>query len=136
MDDWVNAYGKQDLFTTVPQIINAIKAIETCQRVGPSKSKKITEIFHHCIDIGNSKFFATELGKYVQIAVLVGHEIDPEKYLKGSQAIWDGKSPIKLMDIALKEDPQGHHMIQAAVHYWGFNAGVVKNIAEMYELLY
>jgi hypothetical protein len=132
----VNFYGKQDLFTTVRQIVKAIKAIETCQRVGPSKSNKITEIFHRCIDIGNSKFFATELGKYVQIAILVGHEIDPEKYLKGSGAIWDGKSPMKLMDIALKEDPQGHHMIQATVYYWRFNASVVKTIAEMYELLY
>lgn len=136
VDSWVNAHGKEDLFTTVPQITKAIQAIETCSVTGSSKSKQILEIFRQYIP--NRAFFATELGKYVQIAVLVGHEIDPNKYLNGSGAIWDERSLMTLMDIALstEENTWGHRVIQANVSYQGFNACVIKSIAELYQLLY
>lgn len=136
VDDWVNSYGQKDLCTTVPQIANAIKAMETCRTAGLSESNDIMEIFHHYVR--NNKFFATDLGKYIQIAVLVGHEVNPKKYFKGSDAIWDSKSPMTLVDIALirNEDSHGNHMIRTKVSYQAFDAGVVKDVVELQCLFY
>jgi hypothetical protein len=136
VDEWVKSYGVEDLSATIPQFANAIKIIETCRTAGVSESNDIRTIFHRYIR--NSNFFTTDLGRYIQIAVLVGHEIDPNKYLGGSGAEWDTKSLMKLVDIALVEkgNSQGHQMIYAEVFYCGFSVRVVKNFKELQQLLY
>jgi len=135
-NDWESAYGKPDLIATLPQIDSAINAIESLRLEGHHGLHQISEMLRYHVREG--KFFASALGGYIQCAVLVGHEINPKKFFEGSDARWDGKSPMILIDINCAEhgSRDGHPIVEVKVVYRGDHITVAKDVTELLKLLY
>lgn len=135
-NDWASAYGKHDLIATLPQIDSAINAIESLRSEGQHELHQISETLRH--HIREDKFFQSALGGYIQCAVLVGHEISAKKFFEGSDAIWDGGSPMKLIDIKCAEhrSRHGHPIVTVKVAYRGLPIEVSKSVAELPQLFF
>lgn len=79
-----------------------------------------------------------DIEKFVQAAMLVGHEIDPIKYFKGSNAFWDGESRVKVINVASngENDCYGHGLVLLQVSYKRLCLNVVKSTIEVHQILY
>ena len=91
-----------------------------------------------CYQISNKEFLRTDLGKFVQIAVLIGREVNPIRFFEGSGARWDGESAVmvKNVDIEDSEDCDGHPFTRLVVSYRGSTLNVVKRIVDLVQLVY
>lgn len=49
--------------------------------------------------ISNPNFLSSDLGKFVQIAILVGHKVKPARFFAGTNVKWDEEPPLQVMDI-------------------------------------
>lgn len=135
-DDWALAYGKHDLIATLPQIDSAINAIDSLRSKGHHQLHQIRETIRQ--HIREDRFFQSALGGYIQCAVLVGHEISAKKFFEGSDAIWDGGSPMTLIDIKCEEhrSRHGHPTVTVKVAYRGLPIEVSKIVAELPQLFF
>lgn len=93
------------------------------------------ELHNH---IHNKDCFHGDIGKFVQASMLVGYKIDPKSYFKGSRALWDGESPVKLMNIAFngEKDSHGHDLVLLQVSYKRLSLDMVKNLSQVLRILY
>lgn len=130
------AYGRENLIATIPQIDSAINAIDSFRSEGHHKLRPIPETLRH--HIRENEFFHSALGSYVQCAILVGHEISAWKFFQGSDAIWNGETQMKLIDIECMEQRsrQGHPIVKVEVSYGRFSIQVCRSVAELPQLFF
>jgi hypothetical protein len=133
---WEAIYGTDDLATTIFEIEHAVHAIDESRSRNNLARNDIPKEFRN--HIHNKNFFQNDLGRFVQAAILVGHEINPIKYFKGSGTCWDGESPVKVISVLLikGEDCHGHNLILLEVSYLRLCLKLVKNAIELLRILY
>lgn len=135
-NEWESAYGRHDLIATIPQIDSAINAIDSLRSEGQHGLRQISKTLR--LHIREDRFFQSALGGYIQCAVLVGYEISAKKFFQGSDAVWDGRSPMKLIDIKCAEhgSRDGHPIITVKVFYRELPIEVSKSVAELPQLFF
>ncbi|KAJ5660902.1 uncharacterized protein N7484_000274 [Penicillium longicatenatum] len=129
---WHKAYGVSDLLSTIDQVQHAAMAIEDMWNI-------------HCIDsipgelskrITNPNFLSSDLGKFVQIAVLVGHEIVPEQFFAKLATKWNGESLLEIKEICEVQDRNGNLLVRLRALYIGTELHVTKQVDEIVQMIY
>lgn len=129
---WHKAHGQSDLLKTISEVHDAIEAIEKMwdihlvDRLPGELSKRIS----------NPKFLSSDLGKYVQIACLVGHEIFPKNFLARSGAEWDGESLLEIKEISEYQGEEGCPLVRLRAFYLGTELYVTKQVDEIIRMVY
>lgn len=136
--DWEMAYGRKDIAKTLPIIQGTVEAIDNLLSTHSLRQSDIPRQFS--VRIRNQNFFCTDLGRFVQAAILNGHNIDPEKFFKDSGADWDkGKEFIvKVTQTSFVDlkDSYNNRLVYMGVSGPGFSLSVAKNTTELLKLLY
>jgi hypothetical protein len=86
--------------------------------------------------ITKPNFLSSDLGKFVQIAVLVGHNIVPEKFFAGSAAEWDGESLLEIKEIYEFQGNNGCVLVRLRAFYLGTDLYVTKPVDEIIRMFY
>lgn len=129
---WHKSYGASDLLKMISEVQNAAMAIENMwdihfvDSIPGELSKRIT----------NPNFLSSDLGKFVQIAVLVGHEIVPEKVFAASAAKWDGESLLEIKEIQEFQDNNEGVLVRLRAYYLGTELYVTKPVDEIVRMFY
>lgn len=129
---WHKSYGAADLLKTISEVQDAAVAIENMwdihlvDSIPGELSKRIT----------NPNFLSSDLGMFVQIAVLVGHDIVPEKFLARSAAEWDGESLLEIKEIYEFQGDNGSVLVRLRAFYLETELHVTKQVEEIVQMLY
>ncbi|KAJ5932799.1 hypothetical protein N7516_007288 [Penicillium verrucosum] len=132
----VNAtYGPDDI-STIYEIEYAVRAVDKLRsRKDLSRDEISMELYNH---IHNKDLFQSDIAKFIQASMLVGYKIDPKSYFKGSCALWDGESPVKLMTVAFngEKDSHGHDLVLLKVSYKRLSLDMVTNVTQVFRIVY
>ena len=135
--DWENAFGKSDIVETLPIIQEAVQAIDSLLSANTLKQSDIPRQFS--FRIRNQNFFRTDLGRFVQAAILVGYVIDTEKFFENSGAYWDKERafPVEVKQARFDgKDSRNNRLVYMKVAGPGFSLSVAKRTTELLDLLY
>ncbi|KAJ5302295.1 hypothetical protein N7508_007158 [Penicillium antarcticum] len=136
LDAWGAKYGPDDLLKMIFDIERAVRAIdESRSRNNLTRDEIPRELYNH---ICNKNFLQNDIGRFVQAAMLVGDDIDPIRYFKGSDASWDEESRVKMIGVSLngEKDRHGRDLMLLQVLYGGLPLNMVKNATEVLQILY
>lgn len=135
---WENTYGREDIVNTFPSIQSAVEAID---KLLSTRSLKQSEIPTQLAEqIQNPNFFRTDFGRFVQAAVLVGYQIDPEKFFKGSNVFCDQQKQfgVSVIEVSVLDKAESHKNWSVCMEgcYRGEYFSLVKSTTELLKLLY
>lgn len=152
---WDKAYGRNNLIATLPEVCKAIDAIDNFRQRKPlalndmELAPNVMELvlkeielrlgetarqFHN--HISNKVFFESDFGRFVQAAVLNGHDISPIKYFKGVNVPWARKYPVRVTGVEVREEFHGRPLVWMRVSHWRMELDLIKSTDELLELLY
>jgi len=130
--NWRTSYGDSDLLITLAQVQNATKAIEDLRKIRP------IDLLPEELScrVSNPNFLSSDLGKFVQIAILVGHKVKPARFFSGTKAEWDKKSLLQVKNIYEAKYNMGEEFFTLEAVYRGDLILVTNTISKLLELFY
>lgn len=133
LNEWKDRYGEEDLVAAICQIKSAFIAIDSLRSSRQHNlHHNIATFWHHITD---QKILDTNLGKYIQIAIRVGHRIDGEKFLLGSGSTWNREFPMKLEGVFWKGMSGTEHLVQVEISYRGDKISVMNTLDKIRKLV-
>lgn len=127
---------QQLIFASKFEIQCTVRAIDEINSKNNLTPDEISRELHNHIQIRH--FFQSDIGKFVQVAMLVGHGINPLKFFEGSEASWDWETPVKVLKVVFngEKDFQDHNLVEVQVLYGKMALTIVKNATEVLRLFY
>ncbi|KAJ5559526.1 hypothetical protein N7513_001925 [Penicillium frequentans] len=132
IEAWQKAYGNSDAVITLAQIQNVIRVTELTRDIDPMWF--IPETLRG--SVSNQNFLASELGKFIQIAMLIGREIKPKYFFTGTNARWDEESLLLVKGIQECRWEAGALWLNLQVVYRKDVFYVMKEVGDLIALLY
>jgi hypothetical protein len=132
IESWRTSHGDSDLPVTLAQVRNAARAIEDLW--------KIRHIDLLPAELGrrvsNPHFLSSDLGKFVQVAILIGRKVKPNHFFRGTNVQWDRRSLLQVKGIYEAQYNMGEEFFTVETVYRGDVILVTKTISELLELFY
>lgn len=136
--DWEEAFGKKAMVETLSLLRNTVDDIDRRLYAGSLKQSEIPNEL--AVRIQNPAFLGTDFGKFVRVAMLNGHKVDPERFFRNSGAAWDKNQLISVVVTHVSfegsKDSQNYRLVNLRVTSRGSSFSVVKTADELLKLLY
>lgn len=78
----------------------------------------------------------SDLGKFVQVAILIGRKVKPNHFFRGTNVQWDKRSLLQVKGIYEAQYNMGEEFFTVENVYRGDVILVTKTISELLELFY